>query len=282
MRCLSPRLPCIMPIGAVEHVRPMKGGAQSQLLRAADGHYYVVKFVNNPQHTRVLANELLAARLAQLLSLPVPEPAVVDVPLALIHSSPEMTIRLPGQVLHCAPGLQFGSRLPLDGSPTPIYDYLPEPALAGVANLSDFHGMLLFDKWTCNCNGRQVIFCQTGGCEPAADSPRELRVFMIDQGFCFNAGEWNFPDSPLRGVYSRSLVYRGVTGWHSFEPWLTGLEELDPQAIWEAGDGIPPGWYGAVQDLERLLEELVKRRRRVRELVLEVKNSPRAPFENWR
>jgi hypothetical protein len=22
---------------------------------------------------------------------------------------------------------------------------------------------------------------------------------MIDQGFCFNAGEWNFPDAPLCG-----------------------------------------------------------------------------------
>jgi len=34
------------------------------LMLGADGHVYVVKFQNNPQHTRVLANELLASRLA--------------------------------------------------------------------------------------------------------------------------------------------------------------------------------------------------------------------------
>lgn len=265
-----------MPICAVEHVRPMKGGAQSQLLRAADGHYYVVKFSNNPQHTRVLANELLAARLARALELPVPEPAIIDVPLDLIHASPEMAIRLAGQVLRCAPGLQFGSRMPLDGRPVPIYDYLPESTLASVANVADFRGMLLFDKWTCNCNGRQVIFCQTGGAA-------SLRVFMIDQGFCFNAGEWSFPDSPLRGVYSRSLVYRDVVGWESFEPWLSRLEQLPPAMIYRAGEEIPPHWYGGdTNELERLLRHLVARRTQVRELILAVKNSPRAPFESWR
>ena len=52
-----------MAIEAVQHIRRMRGGAQSHLMRAADGHFYVVKFQNNPQHTKVLANELLATRL---------------------------------------------------------------------------------------------------------------------------------------------------------------------------------------------------------------------------
>jgi len=43
---------------------------------------------------------------------------------------------------------------------------------------------------------------------------------MIDQGFCFNAGEWTFPDAPLRGLYARNRVYLGVTGRESFEPWI--------------------------------------------------------------
>src|ERR1019366_4957645 len=41
-------------VQAVQHVRRMRGGAQSHLMRCADGFYYVVKFQNNPQHTRVL------------------------------------------------------------------------------------------------------------------------------------------------------------------------------------------------------------------------------------
>jgi hypothetical protein len=260
---------------AVEHIRPMKGGAQAHLLRAADGFFYVVKFVNNPQDRRVLANELLAARLAEKLELPVPPVAIVDVPARLIDASPGLVMRLAGQVLRCAPGLQFGSRLPARPD-MPMFDYLPEPVLDEVANLSDFWGMLVFDKWTCNCNGRQVVFCRAG-------TQRALRAFMIDQGFCFNAGEWSFPDSPLRGIYSRTAVYRGVTGWEAFAPWMSKVEAYEPEAIQAAAEEIPPVWYeGDIEALERLLGQLIARRTRMRELLMAVKNSPRVPFENWK
>ena len=45
-----------MPLTAVRHIRKMRGGAQSHLLQADDGNYYVVKFRNNPQHRRILSN----------------------------------------------------------------------------------------------------------------------------------------------------------------------------------------------------------------------------------
>lgn len=265
-----------MILQAVEHIRPMKGGAQSQLMRADDQQYYVVKFLNNPQHPRVLANELLTARLAHSLGLPVPPAALMQVAATLIENAPGMVIRMAGQLLRCGAGLQFASRLPVQDPSLPIYDYLPELGLDTIVNLCDFGGMLVFDKWTCNCNGRQVVFCRP--------SPRQrMRVYMIDQGFCFNAGDWNFPDSPLRGVYSRNIVYKTITGWDSFEPWLSRVEELDPDVIYRAGEEIPPHWYGGdPDDLQRLLDLLVGRRRHVRELILAVKNSPRAPFENWR
>jgi hypothetical protein len=48
--------PCI---STVQHLRPLRGGAQAHLLRASDGASYVTKFQNNPQHVRVLANEML-------------------------------------------------------------------------------------------------------------------------------------------------------------------------------------------------------------------------------
>jgi glutathione synthase/RimK-type ligase-like ATP-grasp enzyme len=46
-------------------------------MRCSDGHFYVVKFQNNLQHLRVLANELLAARLAEKAGLPVPASVVL-------------------------------------------------------------------------------------------------------------------------------------------------------------------------------------------------------------
>ena len=67
-----------MPL-AVEHIRRMRGGAQSHLMRCADENYYVVKFQNNPQGTRILANELLGTRLAARIGLPVPGATAVEV-----------------------------------------------------------------------------------------------------------------------------------------------------------------------------------------------------------
>jgi len=47
---------------AEQHVRRMRGGSQAHLMRASDGAFYVVKFQNNPQSPRVLANEMFATQ----------------------------------------------------------------------------------------------------------------------------------------------------------------------------------------------------------------------------
>ena len=64
---------------AIQQIRRMRGGAQSQLMLASDSNLYVVKFRNNPQHVRVLANELLATRLAAAIGLSVPPSEVIEV-----------------------------------------------------------------------------------------------------------------------------------------------------------------------------------------------------------
>src|SRR5689334_10574693 len=74
--------------------------------------------------------------------------------------------------------------------------------------LHDFAGMLVFDKWTCNTNGRQAVFFYEGSGSPGQPEWR-YEARMIDQGFCFNVGERNFSDAPLRGLYYRNSVYQG-------------------------------------------------------------------------
>lgn len=97
---------------AVEQIRRMRGGAQSHLMRCSDDHYYVVKFQNNPQHRRVLVNELLGTRLALKLGLPTTPAAVVEVGEELIRLTPELAIELVRSRVPCQAGLQFGSRYP--------------------------------------------------------------------------------------------------------------------------------------------------------------------------
>ncbi|HEU4414182.1 MAG TPA: HipA family kinase, partial [Candidatus Angelobacter sp.] len=215
-----------MPVEAVQHVRRMRGGAQAHLMRAEDGHFYVVKFQNNPQHLRVLANELLSTRLAERLGLPVPVTEIVTVADWLIQNTPELRMDMAGLSSHCKAGLQFGARYVCDPAEGQVFDYLPESMLAKVRNLAAFAGMLVADKWLGNANGRQAVFWKKA-------QERKYTATFIDQGYCFNAGEWNFPDSALRGVYARNFVYQEVRGWESFEPWLGRVEKFDPVTVRE-------------------------------------------------
>ena len=253
----------------------MRGGAQSHLMLGSDGHAYVVKFQNNPQHLRVLANEFMATKLAHALGLTVPACDLVEVSDWLVSNTKELNLELADRVDRCQAGLQFGSRLVGGLMPGQTVDYLPEQQLGEVKNISEFAGMLVFDKWTCNSNGRQAVFHK---------KPRERRytATFIDQGYCFQAGEWMLTDAPLRGVYARNLVYQQVVGWGSFEPWLTRLDELDVQELWTIAEAVPPEWYGGDTDeMEALVERLMTRRSRVRELIDSFRESSREPFPNW-
>jgi len=130
---------------ALEQIRRMRGGAQSHLMRCDDGYNYVVKFQNNPQHRRILVNELLGTRLAACLGLPTVPVEIVAVPEELIRLTPELAVELPRARIPCQPGLQFGSRYPGDPRRLTLHDFLPDEQLREVENLHDFAGMLVFD-----------------------------------------------------------------------------------------------------------------------------------------
>jgi hypothetical protein len=59
-----------------------------------------------------------------------------------------------------------------------------------------------------------------------------------------------------------------VIGWSSFEPWLSQLETLEPDAIWKAIENTPPlGCRSDWKALEQLGEILIARRGLVRTLI---------------
>jgi hypothetical protein len=260
---------------AIQQIRRMRGGAQSHLMLASDNNLYVVKFSNNPQHVRVLANELLATRLAEAVGLAVPPSEVIEVSDWLIQHTEELNIELRGGAQRCQAGLHYASRWVGGLMPGQTVDYLPQEQLLEVRNLAEFAGILALDKWTCNINGRQAVF-QKGRRD------RRYNATFIDQGYCFHAGDWKFVDAHLGGVFAENTVYRGVTGWASFEPWLSRIENLGPETAWAIAEIIPPEWYGGdLSALELLIDRLLTRRARVRELIVGFGESARRPFPNW-
>jgi len=257
--------PKIVPVvRAIEHVRGMRGGSQAHLMKCSDGRFYVVKFANNPQNAKILTNELLASQIARHLKLPVPLCAIVDVSAELIERTKDLVIITHRHKTPCQAGLAFGSRyIPLSNRWDTAWKFMGTgDLLSNIENHRDFMGMLVFDKWTGNTDGRQVVFVKRRN---------KFRAFMIDNGFCFNAGDWNFPDSPIRGLFANREVYSETNSISQFEPWLNLIEEdFNASALREFATQIPTEWIDIDRPLfEFLLWRLDRRRARVRELVLE-------------
>ncbi len=161
-----------MVITAVAHISQVRGGSQGRIMLADDGKRYVVKFQGNPQCTRVLANDYLACRLARMIGLSVPEPVIIQVDEKTIQEQ-QIVFNLAGRAVPASPGLQFGSEV-VTGE---VWDWPSGSMLGRVRNLRKFAGVLAFDKWTGNADGRQVVFhkkrCARG------NTPRLLSILGI-------------------------------------------------------------------------------------------------------
>src|SRR6266849_4455409 len=276
-----------MPLTAHRHIRKMRGGAQSHLLEADDGQFYIVKFQNNPQHRRILVNELVASVFMKYLQISTAEAALIRVNDESLQQNPDVCIELGARRVPAAAGWQFGSRYPGDPARVAVYDFMPDTLLHKVRNLSDFLGALVFDKWVSNADGRQAVFFRARVREwlPGSVETHALTMgfvaLMIDQGFAFNGPEWNFTNSPVQGLYSRKLVYDTVGSLDQFEPWLERVMHFPEEVVDQAYKQVPPEWIPGEQDqFERLLENLMRRRKRVPELISEARRAKQSPFAN--
>ena len=277
-----------MPVEAIRLVRKMRGGAQAHLLECDDGHFYVVKFRNNPQHRRILINEWIASVFLNYLQISAPAAAIVNLSAEFLESNPEVHIQLGTRHLGVEPGWHFGSRYPGDPAKVMVYDFLPDLLLDKVVNVAEFLGVLAFDKWMGNADARQSIFFRARlrqwSPSPAEQSPRAGFVaHMMDHGYVFDGPHWIFPDSPLQGLYFRPSVYQNVRSWDDFEPWLDRVVHFPEEVVDEAQKQIPPDWLAEdAAELEAMLAKLMSRRKRVPDLIRESRRGRVNPFPDWK
>lgn len=276
-----------MPADAVRFLRKMRGGAQSHLIQASDGHAYVVKFSNNPQHRRILVNEWIASTFLNYLGISAPKGVILNLSADFLNANPEIYVHLGRDRQAVPPGWHFGSRFPGDPTRTVVYDFLPDALLEDVKNLNEFRGVLAFDKWVSNSDSRQAIFFRARLKEwlPEAEShPLRLGFVaqMIDNGFVFDGPHWRLPESPLQGLYFRPLVYQRVRCLDDFEPWLERIRHFPEEVVDEALKQIPREWIaGEEAALEQLMELLLVRRKRVPDLIAACKTEKSNPFPAW-
>ncbi|MGA2711689.1 MAG: HipA family kinase [Bryobacteraceae bacterium] len=276
-----------MPINARRFIRKMRGGAQAHLLEADDGDYYIVKFQNNPQHRRILVNEFVAAEILTHLQIACPEHQIVQLSPEFIAGNPEVHLQTGTRRQAIEPGWHFGSRHPGNPEVMAVYDFIPDSLLNQVANAEQFLAVLAFDRWVANADGRQSIFFQAQLKDWLARPgipPRKLGfvALMIDHGFAFNGPHWDFPDSSVAGLYPRRIVYDSVRGLDDFQPWIERILNFPTGIFDRILRQLPPPWLeDDGSQLERLLESLLRRRRRVPQLLGECRKAPGNPFPRW-
>jgi hypothetical protein len=276
-----------MPVHAKRLVRKMRGGAQAHLLECDDGHFYVVKFRNNPQHRRVLINEWLASAFLNYLQISTPETAIVDIAAEFVAANAELHIQLGSRRQPIEPGWHFGSRYPGDPAKVMVYDFIPDVLLDKVVNRREFLGALVFDKWIGNADARQAIFFHARIEQRPAVAPRlkERQGFvaqMMDHGYIFDGPHWLFTDSPLQGLYFRPSVYLQVRSFRDFEPWLDQVVHFPEEIVDQALKQIPSEWLdGDATALEGILTKLMARRKRVPDLIRASQSGRINPFPEW-
>jgi len=277
-----------MPVQAKRLIRKMRGGAQAHLLECDDGHYYVVKFRNNPQHRRILVNEWIASVFLNYLQISTPQTAIVNLTDDFLSSNPEVHIQLGSRRLEVEPGWHFGSRYPGDPGKIMVYDFVPDLLLDKVVNREEFLAALVFDKWISNADARQAIFFRARlqqWSPSAADRPQKLGfvAHMMDNGYVFDGPHWTLSDSPLQGLYFRPTVYRSVTSFDEFQPWLDRVVHFPEEIVDQAQKQIPPEWLdGDEPALETLLLKLMSRRKRVPDLIRDSQRGRINPFPAWK
>ena len=276
-----------MPVEARRFLRKMRGGAQAHLIEAGDGNCYIVKFQNNPQHRRILVNEFFAAEFLQHLHIATPDYSLIRLSSDFLAAHPEVYVATGSQRSAPGPGWHFGSRHPGHPATTAVYDFVPDSLFPQVANLDQFRAVLVFDRWTSNADGRQSIFLRAQLDDWLARPgvpPRKVGFVtaMIDHGFIFNGPHWDLPQSALTGLYARRKVYAGVRSLDDFEPWLSRVENFPAEVIDRALRHIPSEWLeGEDEKLDKLLDQLMGRRKRIREIMLECRLAEDDPFPLW-
>jgi len=133
----------------------------------------------------------------------------------LIDHTEDLRIDLAGRRIPCRSGRQLGSRYRDSQTAGLTLDYLPDPLLEKSAQ---------YRRLCPSSRARQVDLQQrwpAGNLLARKATKRAIHRTFIDQGYCFNAGEWSFPDYPLRGVYANNWRLPGCSGWDAFEPALS-------------------------------------------------------------
>lgn len=138
-------------IDAVRAIQAVKNGVtRPYILEGNDGYSYFTKFKENPETSRILANEFVCAKIAEFLELPLANPCLIRVDSDFLdlygdeistHIDNDMTITT---------GLHFGTR-----KINKAIQITNSRMLEEAVNVRVIPELILFDQLICNTDRDQ-------------------------------------------------------------------------------------------------------------------------------
>jgi hypothetical protein len=105
---------------------------------------------------------------------------------------------------------------------------------------------------------------------------------MVDNGYVFEGPNWRLTESPIEGLYFRLVGYLSVRGWADFEPWLERIRHFPEDIVDQALKEIPSASRAeGRENLERLLERLLGRRKKLPDLIEDCRKARTDPLPDW-
>ncbi len=229
-----------------------------------DNGTYVVKWQQNPQHRRILINEMMGTEILRRLGVAVPEWALIHVDSGFLSENPQINVQLRQTEVPVEPGWHFGSRVPKQKT---LPDLPVAQMLNRLNNLGDFLGAFVFDLWSDNRDGRQAIFFRQGN--------RHYTSQMIDHGFAFGfeGTEWRMRDIFIRKKHPILLpIYEAQWANPVIDDFIARIQRLAEYELADIRRLVPTEWLESDGNLlDHVCGALYTRSRRLDTLIAEAR-----------
>lgn len=232
------------------------GVTSPQLFRAIDRKIYVVKLQNNRLGSKVLVNELVAAKIGKIMSLCFPASDIIEITEHTIKQSQRLTKT--GMV----PGLHFASQY-LNHT-----EYMGKKNLHKASNIVEMAGVMLFDHMFHNSdrnnNTRNILLRQ----EDTA-----CKIYAIDNSHLIRSGRWTLRTITSLGMtispyyrYSYGLLLREHLSPQDFIPYVKRAANISKENIDCLVKEIPKEWLPDEIERQALLQYITTRLGMVEEI----------------
>jgi hypothetical protein len=219
-------------VEALLHMRKLRGGSQPILVRANDGFFYVVKFLNNLQGPNVLFNEAVGTALFTLAGLPTPEWRPVYVTEEFIERNPSCWMETEDGRLKPQAGWCFGSRF-LCTRNSGLFELLPQRSFIRISNRRDFWTVWVIDALCGHTDNRQTLFLQR--------KSMRLGAYFIDHGHLFGGAHGVDCPSFLASRYLDPRIY-ALASARDADDIVNRIQSLDLAQLAKIVGGLPEEW----------------------------------------